>query len=382
MNVTTHIEAFVEELRQKGAFIAPRLEDAVRGVPRHFFIEQYYDKGNLVRFDPEHGTDEQFGLVYSDSGLTIRKPPTHSAASQPCLVMWMLADLDIQSGDKALEIGTGSGWNAGLMAFLVGDGDLVYSMDAQPDLIDQAGTHLRSAGIEGVNLRAGDGGHGWPEAAPFDRIVATVGCPDILPAWREQLAEEGVLLVPLKTSGIGDPLIRLRKRDGRMIGGFSRWSWFGALQGDYWTGAEDILEEPFEPWLDSLLQEDRRVVALPEVVTRDCLFFLRLKGLRFQGVRSKNPSELLGGYLHHESGSVFCPDMQWPVLRLYGNSDLGKLVSNCQKEWIRLRRPGISDFHVELVDRDAACSDSQSWLDKRQHACLKFTLGRETDRHQ
>jgi len=372
--VDKYIEAFAHELRLKGAFMVPRLEEAVRRVPRHHFIEQYYDnQDNLVRFDPEHATDEQLRLIYSDSGLTIRKPPQHSAASQPCLVMWMLADLDVQPGQKVLEIGTGSGWNAGLLAFSAGNGALVYSMDDQPELVEQAGIHLLRAGINGVNLRAGDGGHGWPEAAPFDRVIATVGCPDILPAWREQLAEEGVLLVPLKTSGIGDPLIRLRNQNRRLIGGFSRWSWFATLQGDYWTGAEDILQEPFEPWLNLLLQGDTRVVALPEVVTLDCLFFLRLKGLRFQGIKGKR------GYVHNESQSVFSPDMHWPVLRLYGNSDLGKLVLNCQEEWIRLGRPNIADFHVELVDRDAACSDSKSWLDKRQHACLRFSLGREVD---
>lgn len=378
MSISEHIQTFVDELRLKGAFIAPWLEDAVRGVPRHNFIEQYYDeKDSLVKLDPDHATDEQLKLIYSNAGLQIRKPPEHSAASEPCLVMWMLADLDMQAGQKVLEIGTGTGWNAGLLAFRAGNGNLVYSIDAQPDLVEQAGMHLLRAGIDRVNLRAGDGGYGWPEAAPFDRIVATVGCPDITPEWQEQLAEDGTLLVPLKTSGIGDPLIRLTKHNGRLIGGFSRWSWFMTLQGDYWTGAEDILEEPFEPWLNSLLQEDPEVVALPEVITSDCLFFLRLKGLRFQGIRA-NPWELLGGCLHHESGSVFSPDMQWPVLRLYGNADLGKLVSNCQEEWIRLGRPRITDFHVELVDRDA-CSDSQSWLDKREHACLRFSLGREVD---
>ena len=372
-----HIESFVKELRLKGAFIAPWLEDAVRRVPRHYFIERYYDdKGDLIEFDP--ASEDQLKLIYSDFGLMIRKSP-HSAASQPALIMGMLADLEVAPGRKVLEVGTGSGWNAGLLAFGVGDGSLVYSMDAQPDLIQEAGVHLRNAGIEGVNLRAGDAGHGWMEAAPFDRIVATVGCPDIPRAWHEQLAENGILLVPLKTAGIGDPVIRLRKQSGRMIGGFTRWSWFKTLQGDYWSDSEDILQGPFEPSLEALLLAEPQVVVLPEPLTIDCLFLLRLKGLRFQGFQSNHPRalQLHGGFLHRESMSIFSPDNNSPVLKMYGDSDLGKLVSDCQREWISLGRPPITDFRVELLDGDAACNDPQSWLDKRQHACLKFTLGRE-----
>ncbi|MCX6377502.1 MAG: hypothetical protein NTU88_15950 [Armatimonadetes bacterium] len=344
-------------------------------MPRHCFIEKYYGpQGGLITLDPDLATDEQLKLIYSNMCLTIRRSP-HSAASEPCLVMWMLADLDIQPGQKVLEIGTGSGWNAGLLAFGVGAGNLVYSSDAQPDLVEQAGAHLRSAGIHGVNLRAGDAGYGWSEAAPFDRIMATVGCPDIPPAWHEQLAEGGALLVPLKTAGIGDPLILLRKRDGRMIGEFTRWSWFCTLQGDYWSDVEDILEEPFEPRLDALLVQEPKPILLSEPITFDSLFFARLKGLRFQGLRSKDHAALHGAYLHSESMSVFFPDKESPVLQVCGDSDLGTTVSGYHEEWIRLGRPRITDYRVELVDRDAICGDSRSWLDTRRHACLRFSLG-------
>ena len=68
------------------------------------------------------------------------------------------------------------------------------------------------------------------------------------------------------------------------------------------------------------------------------------------------------------------------MLRIYGDSDLGKVVSDCQQEWISLGRPIITDYGVELVDKGTVCSDPQSWLDKRQHACLEFTLGRLANR--
>ena len=82
-------------------------------------------------------------------------------------------------------------------------------MDIQPELVERERAHLTAAGYPGVNLCGGDGCDGWPEATSFDRIIAIVGCPDIPPAWLEQLADDGVLLVPLFTRGLGAPLLRM-----------------------------------------------------------------------------------------------------------------------------------------------------------------------------
>jgi len=370
-----YIEGFVRELERRESLTAPWLEHAVRGVPRHCFIEQYYgDDDSLITVDPSGATDEQLKLIYSDSCLMIHKPPNHSAASQPSLVMLMLGCLDVQPGQKVLEIGTGSGWNAGLLAYGVRDGRLVHSIDIQADLVEAAGRHLQAAGIGGVNLKAADAGYGWSDAAPFDRIMATVGCPDIPHAWREQLAEGGVMLVPLRTAGIGDPLIRLTKQNGRVVGGFSGWSWFMTLQGEYWTDAEDILQLPFEPWSDSLLEKDPQTVSLREPMTLDCLVFLRLKGLKFQGLRSKDMRILHGGYLHHQSRTVFVPDKDLPQLRIYGAIELAETVASYQAEWIRLGRPRITDYQVEVVDRNTSESGPRAWIDQRQDVCLRLSL--------
>jgi protein-L-isoaspartate O-methyltransferase len=181
---------------------------------------------------------------------------------------------------KVLEIGTGSGFNAGLMTMGTGDPKLVHSIDIQPDLVEAAAVHLRDAGIEGVNLRVCDGGLGWPEAAPFDRIMLTVGSSDIPPAWLDQLAENGVLLLPFKTRGMGDPLLRLRKADGRCTGGFVGYSGFMALQGRF------LDESQFKP---GLTEDDQvsRLLAEPPVQRMnldanpeiDFLLFCRSLGL-------------------------------------------------------------------------------------------------------
>ncbi len=183
-----------------------------------------------------------------------------------------------------------------------------------------------------------------------------------------------MLLVPLKTAGIGDPVVRLTKKNGRLIGGFTRWSSFATLQGGYWSDAEDVLQEPFEPWLETLLQQNPQLVPLSEIMTNDCLFFLRLKGLHVQRMQGKP------GYMHAESKSVFSPDMQSPVLRVYGDPHLGSIVCECQNKWIDLKRPKMTHYLAELVGPEATCG-CRSWLDRRTHACLRFSLPKNWHTH-
>ena len=232
------------------------LKRVLLNVPRHSFIEQYHDKeeqGGIVQVESPKPTSKQLAKIYSDTGLMIREMP-HSAASQPSLVFAMLADLELVRGLKVLEVGTGSGWNAGLIAFGVEDDRLVYSIDLQPDLIEKARIHLGAVGFNHVNLRAGDGGLGW-SGEIFDRIIVTVGSPDIPPAWVRSLADGGFLVIPLKTRGVGDPILRLHRQGDRLTGKFTLWAGFRSLQGNFRSPSEDILEPPWDPVIKELLQE-------------------------------------------------------------------------------------------------------------------------------
>jgi protein-L-isoaspartate(D-aspartate) O-methyltransferase len=109
----------------------------------------------------------------------------------------MLAQLGLAPGQRVLEIGAGTGYNAALLARIVGPGGRVVSIDLDDDLVAAARGHLAAAGVTGVELRAGDGALGAPDAAPFDRIIVTVGAWDLLPAWREQLAPAGRIVLPM-----------------------------------------------------------------------------------------------------------------------------------------------------------------------------------------
>lgn len=180
----------VNALVRQGVIRTPGVEAAFRAVPRHPFLP-----------------DVPLERVYRDEAI-----PTHrdaagvpiSSSSQPAAMAIMLEQLDVQPGDRVLEIGAGTGYNAALLARLAGPTGSVVSVDIDEEIVAGARRHLAAAGVpEGapITLVRGDGGDGYPAGAPYDRIVLTVGAWDVAPAWVEQLGAGGRLLVPLWLRG-------------------------------------------------------------------------------------------------------------------------------------------------------------------------------------
>jgi protein-L-isoaspartate(D-aspartate) O-methyltransferase len=169
-----------------GRIVSPEVARAFRTVPRHLFLP-----GLAVE---EAYRDEAVATKWQD-GVAI------SSASQPSMMAIMLEQLAVRAGQRVLEVGAGTGYNAALLAALVGPGGSVVAVDIDEDLVTGAATNLAEAGAGGVVLRTRDGALGYPEGAPFDRIVLTVGSWDIQPAWWRQLAPGGRLLLPLSVRG-------------------------------------------------------------------------------------------------------------------------------------------------------------------------------------
>ncbi|HKB49086.1 MAG TPA: methyltransferase domain-containing protein, partial [Ktedonobacterales bacterium] len=106
---------------------------------------------------------------------------------------------------------TGTGYNAALLAELVGPSGVVTTVDIDPEIVAEAREHLTAAGYGHVAVHVGDGRDGWAASAPYDRVILTVGADDIWPAWYEQLAEDGLLVLPLQLAG-GQVSVAFRKR--------------------------------------------------------------------------------------------------------------------------------------------------------------------------
>ncbi|HWM59683.1 MAG TPA: methyltransferase domain-containing protein [Pseudonocardia sp.] len=176
----------VAALRAAGRLSDPAVEEAFRAVPRHEFL-------------PELPVAE----AYADEAVAVQRIDgiATSSASQPSMMAIMLEQLAVRPGDRVLEIGAGTGYNAALLSRIVGSTGAVTSVDIDAELIDSAARHLQAAGVGGVELVCADGALGYPPRAPYDRIVLTVGSSDVRPEWVTQLARGGRLLLPLALRG-------------------------------------------------------------------------------------------------------------------------------------------------------------------------------------
>jgi len=170
-----------------------RVLDAMLRVPRHLFVP----RASLWR-------------AYADDAAPIGYGQT---ISQPTVVAIMTDALELQGRERVLEIGTGSGYQAAILSLLASE---VYTIEIVKELAEQARARLLALGYANVHVRAGDGYAGWPDQAPFDRIVVTAA-PDELPrTLLGELAEGGILVAPVGPSGWTQRLLRYRKKGGRV----------------------------------------------------------------------------------------------------------------------------------------------------------------------
>jgi len=376
-NIQETLLAFRYNLEMIGCLKRQWLREAVVAVPRHLFIDEYYEIGGTgkpVVIDKTALTAETLQTIYSDRGLMLRKPPNHSAASQPSLIMQMLDLLELEPGHRVLEIGTGSGWNAALMAYRVGDDPLVHSIDIQPDLVEAARGHLQTAGFSQVCLKSGDGGFGWEDRAPFDRMIATVGSPDIPPAWYEQLAEDGLLLIPFKLGGVGDPLLRLRKSRSEFKGNFVGWSGFQTLQGNFWTDCADSLYPPFGSELADLLTRPTKEMAIAVKADVYFLLFAHLKGMNLRIM--VEPTGAVGytpTVYHKESHSVVSLPPVRAAIHFRGDSAFAKEIVALVDEWVAHGTPKLSDYQINMLP-DLSDDLPGQWIIRTSSVALRFSL--------
>ncbi len=180
-------QALVDTLIERELLTTATIEAAFRAVPRHLFLpdkpleDVYKDNAIPTKFD--------------DNGRPI------SSSSQPAMMAIMLEQLGLQPGHHVLEVGAGTGYNAALLGYLVGEHGRVTTLDIDQDIVAAAQTHLAAAGCANVAVICGDGMAGYAENGPYDRIILTVGGWEIAPAWLAQLKRDGRIVLPLSLNG-------------------------------------------------------------------------------------------------------------------------------------------------------------------------------------
>jgi len=181
------------QLRSRG-IRDKRVLEAMAGIPRHEFV-------------PEHLRSQ----AYEDYPLPIGEGQT---ISQPYIVALMTQHLELEADDKVLEIGTGSGYQAAVLARIAAR---VFSIEINPRLADSAARTLKDLGIDNVSVKCGDGFFGYPDEAPFDAIIVTCAVGMIPSPLFEQLSEGGRLILPLGEPAYFQTLTLIVKEHGKQV---------------------------------------------------------------------------------------------------------------------------------------------------------------------
>lgn len=176
---------------QRRGVTDPRLLEAFRRIPRHLFVSPDYQSS-----------------AYADHPLPIGSGQT---ISQPYIVAYMTNLLQLDGSQRVLEIGSGSGYQAAILACLAAE---VHSVELSPELAEIASHNLERLGLNNAHIHCADGSNGWPEAAPYDGILVTAAAPKPPRALLDQLAKEGKLILPI--GGRGEQSLQRwqRKPDG------------------------------------------------------------------------------------------------------------------------------------------------------------------------
>ena len=373
------MQRYADALKAAGAIESAAVEQAFRAVERHRLLETFYyrdaERRQTVEHDPARPRRDHLALIYADNALATRHigGMPASSTSQPSLMAKMLELLELGEGMKVLEVGAGTGYNAALLAEIVGDQRLIVTVDVLEDVVDQTRRLLAGAGYPHIQVLLRDGLHGVPEQAPFDRIVATVGCSDLSPRWAEQLADDGTMLVPLAHAS-GHPLVLARKDGGTLHGRMVLRTGFIPVRGplhieDLWAlgvwmprGAEPVHESDPGPRFTQRRPDEPMGITDDET---DFLFFLGLHDRR--ACHAPDGPGLSSG---PDGWAVLAPG----GIRWWKAESLARDLDRRYREWDARGRPALEDYQISFLPVDAD-PPAGSWQIERRFYREVLRLG-------
>lgn len=365
--------ALADGLRDSGAVTDPQWHRVFATVPRHPFLPRvflpvpagdgryrsldgtrpenrrewlrhvYRDDICITQFD---GDDQAWEVAVREGEVTASRMTCTS--SQPTLMATMLEGLSLDDGDHVLEVGTGTGYNAALLSERLG-ASLVTSVDIDPVLVGRARTALGGLGYA-PTLAAADGARGFPDTAPYTRVMATASFPSIPRAWIEQTANGGRILANLTRPLGGGALVRLTVYEGIAEGRFS-----ARMAGFMPTRTH---RSPSALHLYRQITEDQENAATAENVDLDLNAVLDTPNLRFFVALLSDVEELGVRYPDHPAERwLLTPDGSWAfttmeagrtTVRQGGNRRLFDEVAGLYRDWVRLGRPARNTFGLTV----------------------------------
>ena len=377
MKTSTLLDNFVSMLKANQCLKSARLEHAVRAAPRQWFVSRMHARSKnlrLINVNTSRPTRHQLERIYSDEPLLSHRDPP-SSTSQPSLVMDMLEALDIRPRAQVLEIGAGTGWNAALMAHLVESSGSVVSIDNQPDVAQSARRHIKRAGLKNVHIVTGDGVNGYPKAAPYDRLITTVSCPDVFPAWLQQLKPNGIAVITLSELP-GESwclMLKLRKTKTHLTGEVASLPGFMLFTGKHGSPpTASQAQQRLDEYAGAKVRKHRAVWAiLPGqgdfAMRRDLAFFAHLEGLRVESLGNRFVLSV-----PDTRGLCVLDNAHIDVI---GGTECYRLYEKIQDRWLHLGAPKRLQYRVEVWPLAVKKRQPRDgWLTRRAHCQLIFRL--------
>ncbi len=372
--------------------LSQAVKDAFYHVPRHQFVSRYRNLSQGVWIDiDEANIEDNLSLLYADQPLMIYGDENDfkkelgseyvSTISQPSFVLRIIDILRLKKGHKVFELGTGSGWNAALMADIVGPTGKVVSVEIIKDLIERAQKSIDALGIKNVQIIHGDGSDGWEPEAPYDRIIFTAGSYELPRCFFKQIKDEGLLLFILKNKYAGDRLILLQKRGHCFQSLYSLGCEFVPLTGK--LRVEDMEEVP----IGTLLKKnniENKVVASQNIKwtnISDASFYWSTFGLKsfltvtdekFIHILLENGSRTFG-YLDKENSSfaIAYPER----IDCYGNDYALRSLMERIDQWLELGEPSISDLELKVFPKESDFVwEDETWVVAKKESVFVWSL--------
>lgn len=385
-----HQSALLEKIKTQAlSEITKAIEAAYFATPRHLFIDKLLDYNEAKEIVEITVTEENLAhylpALYANQPVALAKNSQNvviSSISQPSLVLMMLKKIDLKKGQKVLEIGTASGWNAAMMSKLVGENGAVHTIEIISDLAIRAKAKLEK--FKCLNVHTYDGDGAINNYAPtFDRIMFTVGAYDIPKVIHEKLKEEGLLLIVLKTRGLMDSTILLQKKEGVLESISLDGSRFVPLKGDYsmpqldavkletlpiWEKVKDKMIQKQNFWWGNKSTNPRtKMVKLVGITT-----FLGITEPQFY-LFKKADEEISFGLIDRDNEAI----VVWANNQLtgYGNDAAFNKIKAAFQLFLDLGMPSANCFQLKVypIAQKVEVGDNQ-WLVRRKDSQFLWSL--------
>jgi protein-L-isoaspartate(D-aspartate) O-methyltransferase len=247
----------VEDLVGRDAVRSEPVRRAFLAVPRHVFVPD-------APVDEAYGADRAIPTHFDARGVSV------SSSSAPSIMAIMLELLGVAPGQRVLEIGAGTGFNAALLTQLVGEAGTVTSLEIDEGVAQEASAHLAQAGVGTVDVLCKDGWLGEDRSAPFDRIIATVECSDISPHWIRQLNEGGLLVLPLALGPGLTMAVAFEKIGQTLVSRAMAYCGFMPLRGPHAAPENRTLVTRWDEKAAGPPEETRWLAVLPDATRERC----------------------------------------------------------------------------------------------------------------